>query len=220
MKHFSEEAWSDFARNLVAPGTRATMQRHIDDGCKRCEASFRIWHAVGLVAKEESAYVPPEDTVRVAKSQFARIALDLKASKTARLVFDSSLQPAAAGLRGAVAARQFLYEADDCVIDLRLEPQRELDRISLVGQVLNRTRAVHNGQGVLTTNCAAQGILVRLLKGVLPVANTATNDFGEFQLEFEASNDLSVVIGMDEEKVIVLPLYGVDSKPVGRKNFD
>ena len=85
---------------------------------------------------------------------------------------------------------------------------------------MNRTRAVHNGQGVLTTNCAAQGILVRLLKGVLPVANTATNDFGEFQLEFEASNDLSVVIGMDEEKVIVLPLYGVDSKPVGRKNFD
>jgi hypothetical protein len=220
VKHFSEEAWLDFARNLVAPGTRATMQRHLDDGCKKCVATLEVWQAVALVAKQESAYVPPEDTVRVAKSQFAAIAADLKASQRARLVFDSFLQPAAAGLRGTVTARQFLYEADDYVIDLRLEPQRELDRISLVGQVLNRTRAIHNGQGVRMTNCAAQGILVRLLKGVLPVANTATNDFGEFQLEFEASNDLSVVIGMDEERVIVLPLHGVENKPVGRPKLD
>lgn len=196
------------------------MQRHIDDGCSKCEASLMIWQAVAAVANEESAYVPPEDTVRVAKSQFATIAADLKTSKRARLVYDSDLQPAAVGLRGAVAARQFLYEADDYVIDLRLEPQRELGRISLVGQVLNRDRAGHNGQAVLMTNCAARGILVRLLKGVLPVANTATNDFGEFQLEFEASNDLSVVIGMDEEKVIVLPLHGIHSKPVDREKLD
>ena len=196
------------------------MQRHIDDGCSRCQASWLIWQAVASVANGESSYVPPEDTVRAAKSWFAAIAADLKTTKRARLVYDSGLQPAAVGLRGAVAARQFLYEADDYVIDLRLEPQRELGRISLVGQVLNRARAGHNGQAVLMTNCAARGILVRLLKGVLPVANTATNDFGEFQLEFEASNDLSVVIGMDEEKVIVLPLHGMHSKPVDREKLD
>jgi hypothetical protein len=220
VKHFSEEAWSDFARNMVAPSARATMQRHIDEGCKKCQATLQIWQAVRVLLKEEAAYIPPEDTVRVAKSQFAKIARELKGSKTARLVFDSRLQPAAAGLRGTAAARQFLYEADDYVIDLRLEPQREVDRIWLVGQVLSRNRTERDGQGVLVTNCAAQGVLVRLVRGVLPVANTATNDFGEFQLEFEASNDLSVVIGMDEERAIVLPLHGVDSKPVGGKNLD
>ena len=220
MRHFSEGAWSDFARNLLAPGTRATMQRHIEEGCKKCEASLMIWQAVTSVANEESAYAPPEDAVRIAKSQFAAIAADLKTSRKARLVFDSDLRPAAAGLRGAVAARQLLYEADDYVIDLRLEPQRELGRISLVGQVLNRARAGHNGQSALMTNCAARGILVRLLKGVLPVANTATNDFGEFQLEFEPSNDLSVAIGMDEESVIVLPLHGVHSKLVDGEKLD
>jgi len=220
VKHFSDEAWSDFARNLVAASNRATMQRHIDDGCRKCQASLLIWQAVASVAKQESAYAPPEDTVRAAKSQFATIAVDLKASKRARLVLDTSLQPVAAGLRGAVPARQFLYEADDYVIDLRLEPQRGVNRISLVGQVLNRAKAGRNAQGGLVGNFAAQGVLVRLLKGVLPVANTATNDFGEFQLEFEAGNDLSVAIGMDEEKVIVRPLYGVHSKPFDREKLD
>lgn len=186
------------------------MQRHIDDGCKKCQAALVIWQGVASVAKQESSYAPPEDTVRVAKSQLATVAGGLTASLPARLVFDSSLQPVTAGLRGAVAARQFLFEADDYVIDLRLEPQRELDRISLVGQVLNRAKTQH----------AAQGVLVRLLKGVLPVAHTATNDFGEFQLEFDAGHDLSIAIGMDEEKVIVLPLHGVHNKPLDRKKMD
>jgi hypothetical protein len=210
VKHFSDESWADFARNLVTPSVKTTMQRHIDDGCKKCEATLLIWQGVASVAKAESSYVPPDDTLRVAKSQFGGVAGGLKTSLPVRLVFDSSLQPVAAGLRGTVSSRQFLYEADDYVIDLRLEPQRELDRISLVGQVLNRAK----------THRAAQGVLVRLLKGVLPVANTATNDFGEFQLEFDAGHDLSIAIGMDEEKVIVLPLHGVQHKPLDRKNMD
>jgi hypothetical protein len=210
VKHFSDGSWADFARNLVTPSVKATMQRHIDDGCKQCEATLLIWHGVVSVAKEDGFYAPPDDTLRVAKSHFAGVAVGVKTSLPARLVFDSSLQPVAAGLRGKVSSQQFLYEADDYVIDLRLEPQRELDRISLVGQVLNRAK----------THRAAQGLLVRLLKGVLPVANTATNDFGEFQLEFDAGHDLSIAIGLDEEKVIVLPLHGVQHKPLDRKKMD
>jgi hypothetical protein len=210
VKHFSEEAWADFARNLVAPGIRATMQRHIDTGCQKCGTSLLLWQAVAAVGNQESAYAPSEDIVRVAKAQYSAVAAHFKTSLLARLVFDSNLQPVTVGLRGTAATRQFLYEAGDYVIDLRLDAKREMDRISLVGQVLNRAK----------TSGAAQGVLVRLLKGVLPVANTATNDFGEFQLEFDAGTDFSIAIGMDEENVIVLPLHGVHNRPLPGKHLE
>ena len=70
MKHFSEEDWADFVRDLVAPEMRMTMQQHINDGCNQCGATLRLWQSVLSVAREESRFTPPGDTVRVVKSQF------------------------------------------------------------------------------------------------------------------------------------------------------
>src|SRR5690242_4821463 len=112
------------------------MQQHLNDGCGKCSAAVRTWQGVLSVASGESAFIPPDDVVRVAKSRFIPVS-----SGSARLVFDSMLQPTAVGIRGAVTARQFLYETDDYYIDLRLEPRAEADRACLVGQVLNRAGA-------------------------------------------------------------------------------
>ncbi len=69
------------------------------------------------------SFTPPDDTVRVVKSQF--VAIQPAAGSGVRLVFDSMLQPLAAGTRGSITARQFLYETDEYYIDLRLEPRTE-----------------------------------------------------------------------------------------------
>ena len=200
MKHFSEEDWADFVRDLVAPEMRMTMQQHINDGCNQCGATLRLWQSVLAIAREESGFTPPGDTVRVVKSQFA--APVAKAKPGLRLLFDSDLQPVTAGVRGAVSARQFLYETDEHYIDLRLEPRRGSERACVVGQVLNRKSAGR----------AAQEVPVRLLEGKLHRAATATNQHGEFQIEFEPGQNLCLAIG-DEEEEIVLPLYGVQHKP-------
>lgn len=208
MKHFSDARWADFANDLVPPDTKMTMQQHLEDGCKPCAAALQLWQSLRAIAHQESRLTPPDDVVRVVKSQFD--AITPEASRGVRLVFDSNLQPITAGIRGSVAARQFLYETDECYIDLRLEPRRDNERACLVGQVLNRS-----GQG-----CGAEGVAVRLQQGKQPVAQTTANQFGEFQLEFEAGDDLCIAIRRQQDLEVILPLYGVHGKPVERKDLD
>ena len=167
---------------------------------------LQVWQGVLAMAGNEPALTPPADAVRVVKSQFAA-ALPQKNSRV-RLLFDSMLQPLTEGLRGPVTARQFLFETDDYYIDLRLEPRSAENRAFLVGQVLNRTG-----------KRAAQSVPVRLQHQKQAVAQTSTNEFGEFQLEFEAAADACISIGPQQEDEIVLPLYGVFAKPVEGKDL-
>lgn len=204
MKHFSEAAWADFARNLLAPDTKMTMQLHIDHGCRKCADTLQVWHSVHSIATAESVLTPPSDVVRVVKSQFAAVAPER--SRGFRLLFDSSLEPMPAGIRGSVAAQQFLYETDEYYIDLRVEPHREADHASLVGQVLNRTGKQQ----------AAQGLAVLLQDGKQPISETLTNQFGEFQLEFASAKSLCISIRRNKSDVIVLPLYGIQGEPPER----
>lgn len=182
----------------MAPGMKMTMQQHIDEGCKKCADALSTWQMVHAIAQAESALAPPSDVVRVVKSQFA-VASPEK-SRGFRLLFDSALEPVPAGMRGSVAARQFLYETDEYYIDLRVEPHRETQQAALVGQVLNRTG-----------KRAAQGLAVLLQQGKRQIAETSTNQFGEFQFEFDAASRLSISVSRDKSDQIVLPLYGIDA---------
>lgn len=173
------------------------MQEHLNSGCRKCNVTLHLWQGIFALAKEESTFTPPGDVVRVSKSQFAATAA--LGNGRVRLLFDSLLEPSMAGVRGYVSTRQFLFETDDLYIDLRLEPKREATRISLVGQILNRRKEER----------AAKNLPVRLNQGKVAVTDTATNQFGEFQLEFEIAANLCILIGFDEEQPIVLPLYGM-----------
>jgi hypothetical protein len=201
LKHFSEDEWADLVRDVTAPEVRATMQQHINDGCGKCETALQVWQAILSIARAENAFTPPDDVVRVSKSQFAATVSGQEHGL--RLLFDSNLEPITAGVRGPVSARQFLYETDDYYIDLRLEPRRDSDSACVVGQVLNRTGSER----------AAQRVPVRVHSGKSPLAETVTNQFGEFQLEFEASHNLCLLIGHRQADEIILPLYGVQKSP-------
>jgi hypothetical protein len=210
VRHFGEASWLDFVRNMVSPNLRIAMQQHIDDGCKKCAAAVQLWQSVFSIATQESTFTPPADTLRVVKSQFVGPAPEV--SRGVRLLFDSRLAPITAGVRGALAAQQFLYETEDYCIDLRVHPRHEAC-VYLVGQVLNRT-------GIGRTS---QGLTVRLQEGKRPIAETSTNQFGEFQLEFNSSSDkLYVSVNRDKssENEVVLPLYGIQGRPPDRKNLD
>ena len=202
MKHFSDELWADFVRNLAPATTAQAMHKHIEDGCSKCKAVLKSWQSVFRMAQEEGGYSPPQDVVRIAKAQFAAVA-GVQQGRPVRLVFDSNLRPITAGVRGSISARQLLYETDELYIDLRLEPQREAnrDRVCLVGQILDRTSETR----------AAQGLKVQLLHGQQAVTHTSTNQHGEFQLEFDAGKDMCLSIGHEKDRMVVLPIYGVHS---------
>ena len=208
MKHFDETSWADFARNVVTAKTRMAMQKHLDAGCKPCAATLQVWQAVQAITAQESALTPPADVVRVVKSQLPAAASEK--SLGFRLLFDSSLAPVPVGIRGSVAARQLLYETHHYYIDLRVEPQGQADSVFLVGQVLHRSGR----------DRAAQGLTVRLYEDAQPIAEASTNQFGEFQLEFESSGSLSIFVSKNETDEVVLPLYGIQAQVNDRKGLD
>lgn len=203
VKHFDDAAWADFARNVVAEEQKLSMQRHLEAGCNLCATTLQLWREVLAVAGQEPALTPPADSVHLAKGRFAMV--QAVSRPQVRLVFDSALQPATAGVRGSVSARQFLYETDDFCIDLRLQPHREARLTSVIGQVLSRARSSHS----------TVAMPVRLCSRESSIAETVTNQFGEFHLEFDHGHDLHLAIGWDQNDAIVLPLYGVTSDDPG-----
>jgi hypothetical protein len=198
VKHFSDECLADFVRDMAPSTTKMAIEDHIADGCAQCVMALATWGKVFSLAQAEFELTPPNDIVRVVKSQFAG---EPSKSPSVRLLFDSALQPLAAGVRGSVPARQFLFETDAYCIDLRLEPSPSADRACLVGQVMGREASE-----------TADGVVISLRQGRLDLHRTKTNQFGEFQLEFDPSLDISVLVGADEETGVVLPLYGIRKK--------
>jgi hypothetical protein len=183
------------------------MQQHINNGCGKCSTTARVWQHLFAVTQAEAGFVPPSDTVRIVKSEFVP---PLQPSQGFRLTFDSILQPVTAGIRGSMAATQFLYESDAYFIDLRLEPRRAEERDCLIGQVLRRTgREPHVG-----------GLRVWLKEGDAILASTTTNDLGEFQLEFSGAERPYLVIAQERAGDITLPLYGIGRKSFNERDLD
>jgi hypothetical protein len=193
MKHFDDAAWSDFVKDVLQSPQREVMQAPLDTGCKRCRAVLDRWRQVVQLANQERFFMPPEDSVRVAKSQFT--ALATLGNFQVRLVFDSLLQPANAGVRGAPSARQLPFETDEFSIDLRLDPQPA--GVSLIGQILDRAGAKQ----------PVPELPIHLQQGRLQLNSTNTNSSGEFHFDFEPASGLYISILRREKPPIILPLY-------------
>jgi hypothetical protein len=168
---------------------------------------LQIWQSLLGIAAQEGEFTPPSDVLRVVKS-FALSAPELIPG--VRLLFDSDLQPITAGIRGSVAARQFLYETDHYYIDFRLEPQGETGRVCVTGQVLSRSAG----------KSSPDGIAVRVQEGKQPFGQTNANQFGEFQLEFSATQDLRISISRNNEREVILPPLLIHAKSLETKDLD
>ena len=118
---------------------------------------------------------------------------------SARLIFDSFLEPAPAGIRTSqLAGRRIVYQADSLMVDLLLEPpQTDSRRISLVGQLLDSAKPERQ-----------LDILSVALQGPTgPIAVASANKFGEFHFEFglEQNVNLEIETAADQWISVVLP---------------
>jgi hypothetical protein len=203
MKHFALEDWADFVREVVEPIQRAAMQRHLNEKCKRCLRAMAVWQGVLNIWRQEANYQPPESAVRSAKAYYGvyRPQVGLSgAAKIAELIFDSFRQPLPAGVRASgVASRQLLYRLGKTLIDMRLEAGDKPHRISLVGQVLDSSE----------TDRGISDVPVILLHRSESMAQTVTNQFGEFHLAFDAAPELHLRIERGEPEAIVIPLRAI-----------
>jgi DNA-binding NarL/FixJ family response regulator len=122
-------------------------------------------------------------------SLLRRVIIPRQVKRGAPLVFDSFLQLAAAGTRSLQPTfRQLRYESDTLVTDLSLEKERDSQRITLTGQVLDTAKREPYLGGI--------PIVIQGQAG--PIGIAKTNEWGEFHYEFEFEPGITLEIGARE----------------------
>jgi hypothetical protein len=200
MKHYAIEQWVDFSRDLVESKARAEMQDHLAVGCRECRKLADLTQQLARTCTAISMTQVPESTLRLARAIFP-IRVQDRPRRGSRLpielIFDSFLAPAPAGLRSTwQVGWQGLYKAGDCSLDLRIEPELKSAKASVIGQVTNH----------VAPSRAMGNLPVTLRAGNHVVAETVSNRFGEFQMEYEQKPQLQLVIQLQDSKTIQIPL--------------
>ena len=197
--HFPADDWADFVRNVAPAEQVSLMERHLSDGCQSCAQAHADWQWVRDVAANDGSYEVPEASVRLAKAIYSiqRAPSHLaRAVEAVKVLFDSQLVPAVAGVRSASASRgrKVLYHMGDFLVDVQIEPAREGRPTLVIGQVVS---AGESAEGV-------HGVPVVLLRDLSVIGKGVTNGSGEFHIEFDGpSANLSVALGLREEGTVV-----------------
>jgi hypothetical protein len=196
--HFAAEHWADFVRKVAAADQMSAMERHLSDGCENCMKAHADWQAICELAAKDGSYEVPEATLRVARAVFS---IPQAPGRLARLVegvkvlFDSELLPAVAGVRSAWGGRgrKVLYQMGDFLVDVQIEPTRDGQR-TVIGQVVSANESAD----------AVHGVPVVLLRDLSVIGKGVTNESGEFHVEFEGpSGNLFVALSLREEGTAV-----------------
>lgn len=212
MKHFKTEEWVDFVNQVATKSQQTAMQKHLATGCMRCTKTVSLWQKVSKAAAAEASYQPPADAVRFAKAAYSTSWLNTKQVESQQsliaVLFDSFLQPAAAGARSAVTGtRQMLYRADPYQVDIQIEAKPEGNRLVITGQLLDVSRPDVLGREVQITLSNHRGMVVHMV----------TNQFGEFRGEMDNSGDLEISFPGPREKPVVISLRNaLDRQPEGK----
>lgn len=183
MTHFDITRWADYVRGLGEPAARADMMEHLSS-CRKCQTTVALFEKMVPVARAEVCHQVPDYAVHCAKAIYILQqpeTVHILAGVRSKLVFDSFCEPLPAGVRSqSRISRQTLYEAGDYAMDLRQEHERGSRQVTLVGQIVKRT-----GPGKAVAN-----VPVCLLSGKTVVARAVSNQFGEFQMEYDPRKHL------------------------------
>ncbi|HMI49894.1 MAG TPA: hypothetical protein VK525_00180 [Candidatus Saccharimonadales bacterium] len=198
MKHYAIEQWVDYANKLVSQTQNSAMSSHLAE-CPKCSALAAMWTKVSLTASRQTSLDVPESALQHVRNAF-KVLIQPKRGRlfeVPRLVFDSAWQPAVAGIRALSAApRQVLYQVGRVVVDMRMELHSDSGRLWLEGQVMN---AELKGKGI-------EFVTVQLMSGPEQLAVTATNRFGEFQVECRTAENIEVSLEISSHESICIPL--------------
>ena len=115
----------------------------------------------------------------------------------ARLVFSSAAEPLRAGIRGTAASTShLLFEEGNYLVDLHIKPEENRGTVSVAGQILDRAQSLR----------VYENTSVAILRQTEELARTATNELGEFQLEFPPDDNLMLRVNLEGELVLLSAL--------------
>jgi hypothetical protein len=199
MAHYNIGEWTDYVRDLLAQEQRREMSEHLGTGCEECSSLVGFLRGVAEVAAADALYERASSELAItAGGIFVAPALEqsgiIAALRTlaAKLTFDSASGLNPAGARGhRPAARQLMYQAGDYCVDLRLDRERNTTRVVLVGQVANEKQPL----------LQLARLPVFVMSGKKIISETASNEFGEFTLEFLPRPNLRLCVQVTQAGV-------------------
>ena len=175
------------------------MEEHLAEGCQSCTAAHADWRSVCELAGNDRAYGVPDTSTRFTKAMFSiekAPGLMARALDAVTVLFDSDLLPAAAGVRSSAPreGRKVLYHMGDFLVDVQIEPTRDGQRTTVIGQIVAADDAAAD----------VHGVPIVLLRDLSVIGKGLTNSSGEFHLEFSGpSGNLSIALGLREEGTVV-----------------
>ena len=211
MKHYEIDEWADCTRGLLADGKQEDMQAHLVGGCLKCRVLWDFTTKLGYVCSSLATCSVPESTLRLARAIFP-VQVNDRPQRGNRvpieLIFDSFLVPSPVGLRTAwQIGWQGMYRAGDCSLDLRIEPELKSSRAAVIGQISNH----------VLPEFRMGNLPVHLRAGKKVVAETLSNRFGEFQMEYDQQSRLKLCIELRDSRSIQVPLKRfVTEQPAGK----
>jgi hypothetical protein len=190
-RHYEIDRWVDFARGLADERESSAMRNHLELGCSECGPFADFFTELSGVCRSMASCAVPDTVLHQAYRIFP-VRVPSRPKRVFRipveLVFDSFLAPAPAGLRATwQVGWQGLYRAGDCSLDLRIEPELRSARAAVIGQISNHTLPEQR----------MSDVPVCLKSGRLVVAETRSNQFGEFQMEYEQQGRLHLCVYLD-----------------------
>ncbi len=210
MKHFDISEWTDYARGLISDANRAAMEEHLASGCRRCERTADLLRKLVATAAAEARYDVPQYAIHCARAIYALQQpekVHILPRIVARLIYDSFREPLPEGVRTRHRlSRQAMYQAGDFCLDLRLEHERGSTRVTLIGQIENRAEPSRRMASVPVLLVAGKEILARAV----------SNQFGEFQMEYEPRRNMRLYVPVNGDsrriEVSLNELLGDDAK--------
>jgi hypothetical protein len=196
--HFDIEAWVDFARGLSSPAQNSAMQIHLASGCVPCSEMASLFVRIWKISQAAAEDRVPENWSRQAEDILHDETIaPIRLLPVRRAVPAINSFAAAEGVSvraDSQSGRHVVYEAQGCVVTLKLDAARDSRELSIVGQIADR-----RGPGR-----AVGSIPVFLLRGTKLVATTSSNDFGEFQLAFELKHKMLISFPFDGSRIDVM----------------
>lgn len=186
--HYELTEWTDYVRGLVDHDRGAEMAAHLA-GCAACR-ELAAWQArVATVAGRDRGFEPPAWIVERAvaiypprrESPFAGLPHWL-----ATLTSGDWLVPLPAGVRGTAVARSGTFEAAGYSIEIRAERDDRSRQTQLVGQI-----------AATAPRTTVASLDIVLVDDQRVVAQTTSNEFGEFEFACGMRRSMALQIPVD-----------------------
>ena len=174
MRHLSTNDIINYAEGRTSFQSNPLIDEHIRI-CRRCSSEAHGWSELIRLLTSPDLISAPKSAVRncIAIYQIPQPVSFLR-EVFARLVFDSSAQPALAGIRGAGDSQQILLQTGDVEVYLRVSAAPR----TILGQLLRC-------DGDFVT-----GARMQLMHSGEPVDMTVTDTLGEFQFNTVPDGEL------------------------------